>query len=521
MKKEDIVDKTLKIFENNVVDYDLSSREGYEYSLEALEKDHSDYKLLENSVKRISAYSSYYSADLNSDNISMKIYRVVPTEKATNECKTSTDSEILLLHGTKGKNVDGILKKGFLPQKKGNHEPCVFLTNDIFRAACKGNSYVIDQGVVKENFHLFVTKLTKPSEPERSYEGENARQGNPMKDPATCNCSEPVNFEQVTPETVYDSENNKIVHGTFGVKAGDSNVMRGYPDLVTPAYLIVVQQNPSVSKMVQDLIYNELRVRRYDTQKVVYSVESSDLFCSASEDTNMESFEAEVAKELETCQKNRHEYAIKMFGEKTQSMMRQVMFDFYLDLLGGDRSCKYEAEILETENRDYQFVLRSVEDANGKNNPKVLEIFKLTRVLKFYDPHARYNRKKEGHQLLLCGVTSDKVEDILKSDFEFDHSALHEDFIVNHATNNFDMEFKKGLSYHYDGKKGEELIELSFVFVTSFSRGSEKFSGDCDRDSDGNYVKFGTFRENPEFSARFDRVTVTKTVPKYLIVFKK
>ena len=177
--------------------------------------------------------------------------------------------------------------------------------------------------------------------------------------------------------------------------------------------------------------------------------------------------------------------------------------------------------ILGSENRDYQFILRSIAHANEENNPKVFEIFKITRALKCYDPYAcnLNNRKKEGNQLLLYGVTSDKVEDILKSDFEFDHSALHEDFNVNHATNNLDMEFKKGLSYHYDGKKGEELLELSFVFVTSFSRGCENLAGD--RDSNGNCVRFGTFRDNPEFGARFDRVIVTKTVPKYLIVFKK
>ena len=55
------------------------------------------------------------------------MYRVNPTDATENETKTSKKLKLLLLHGTKGSNVAGILKVGFKPSKIGTFGPGEFI----------------------------------------------------------------------------------------------------------------------------------------------------------------------------------------------------------------------------------------------------------------------------------------------------------------------------------------------------------------------------------------------------------
>ena len=61
----------------------------------------------------------YGTTDCNLDNNERvsKIFRVVPNEKTLREPKSSSRSNILLLHGTKAPNVKGILRSGFKPSE--------------------------------------------------------------------------------------------------------------------------------------------------------------------------------------------------------------------------------------------------------------------------------------------------------------------------------------------------------------------------------------------------------------------
>ena len=148
LAKEQLNDIVNNLLEKSFVYDEVSSDQIYKYSLEVLEKDHSDYKLFDKCLKQ----EKYKGKTL-------KMYRVNPTDATENETKTSKKLKLLLLHGTKGSNIQGILKEGFKPSENGKFGPGVYLTNDYRTARHYGGCYVNDRGTVKKNIYLFVNEI--------------------------------------------------------------------------------------------------------------------------------------------------------------------------------------------------------------------------------------------------------------------------------------------------------------------------------------------------------------------------
>merc|ERR1739840_12292 len=89
------------------------------------------------------------------------IYRVKATGEDIEESKSSESSSLLLLHGTKGPNVEGVLKEGFRPSKSGNFGPGVYTTNSFNYANIYGNCFVNDEGIPRHLSYLFVNKVKR------------------------------------------------------------------------------------------------------------------------------------------------------------------------------------------------------------------------------------------------------------------------------------------------------------------------------------------------------------------------
>ena len=128
-EKEDLVEKAKKLLEYDTANFKTSLSEGFKYKLEVLNNDDSDYKLLESSFESNRESENdflYGKIDCNShenDNV-LNIYRVVPTNETSNN---SGHSNMLLLHGTKAPNVEGILRTGFKPSETGTYGAGVYL----------------------------------------------------------------------------------------------------------------------------------------------------------------------------------------------------------------------------------------------------------------------------------------------------------------------------------------------------------------------------------------------------------
>ena len=93
----------------------------FKYKLETLTaNDLKDYQLLKHSLS------------LTKEQKISRVYRVVPTSAAATN---SEEAQELLLHGTKAKNVMGILKVGFKPSEaRGLNGHGIYLTDDCRKA---------------------------------------------------------------------------------------------------------------------------------------------------------------------------------------------------------------------------------------------------------------------------------------------------------------------------------------------------------------------------------------------------
>ena len=82
-----------------------------------------------------------------------------PVDNSENKSNNIDGSSLLLLHGTEGKNVKGILKEGFKPSRKGALDSGVYLTNHFSLARGYGNCLVIDKEFVKGMSYVFAVKV--------------------------------------------------------------------------------------------------------------------------------------------------------------------------------------------------------------------------------------------------------------------------------------------------------------------------------------------------------------------------
>ena len=158
-----VFEKAKELCEYDVSNFKEPVLPGFKYKLELLKNNDPDYKLLENSIKfddNFETENSRYQLDIRNKIKDLKIYRVVSND---NIAKESSDSnQILLLHGTKAQNVEGILKTGFNPSKNGSYGPGVYLTNSFDYAYNYSKSYATEEKVIKKFRHFFVNNVPNP-----------------------------------------------------------------------------------------------------------------------------------------------------------------------------------------------------------------------------------------------------------------------------------------------------------------------------------------------------------------------
>ena len=323
--KEEVIEKAKKLLDANTVNIELlPSNQGSKYSLEVLEKDHSDYKLIKQSLDKHT-----------SNNKTLKMHRIIPTDTAENQSITSECSDILLLHGTKGSNVKGILKEGFKPSTNGRHGPGVYLTNYYHMASGYSGCYVNNQGLVKESSFVLVNRVKKTEESQRRYKGNNVFQEYTDKEAIvqTFNykSGNQINEPEDPEQTKYDSNNNRIIQGTFNCEE-KSNIVLAHHDLVIPAYLIEIQENVNVKTMVDDLLQlkGDSKFQKIMKTKAISLMKASkvDYKDKNLKSVTLKDLTTELENELVANQETQLNYIIEQLDCKMSSVMQQLSFQF-------------------------------------------------------------------------------------------------------------------------------------------------------------------------------------------------
>ena len=317
VKRDYLIKEANELFEYNTSNFKHSS-EGLKYTFELLKKDDPDCNLLKESLDLDSETETFSGTvlkkdlDLHDKSIVYKIYRIRTTANAVAQSQTSNKSNILLLHGTRGQNIKGILKEGFKPSQGGKFGPGVYLTNSFRWASSYGKCFINDEGTPKKMTYLFVNKVrlndaegpprklhkvtpskeptennpyfAKPNTPIPTYINgkkivhldilgflrhgvcwQDYNNGDQVLNVFKANSPSltQVNLKDSS-QDMFDSEENKISMGNFQVDVEDEKIAVAHHNLVTPAYLIEIEGKQSLSEFVNDILYVKFNVRRFN-----------------------------------------------------------------------------------------------------------------------------------------------------------------------------------------------------------------------------------------------------------------
>ena len=163
-EKGSIFQKAKDLCEYDVTSIKKSVLPSFKYKLKLLKNIDPDYKLIESSINfnnDITTNKNYrYQLDVRRKTNGLKIYRVLSNDIIST--RSSDCDQILLLHGTKAQNVEGILKTGFKPSQTGSYGPGVYLTNSFDYAYNYSKSYATEEKVIKKFRHFFVNNVPNP-----------------------------------------------------------------------------------------------------------------------------------------------------------------------------------------------------------------------------------------------------------------------------------------------------------------------------------------------------------------------
>ena len=471
-----------------------------------------------------------------------------------------------MLHGTHGPNVEGILKEDFRPSQAGAFGPGIYLTNSFQMAFKYGSCYANEDGVAKQMSYLIVNKVRQPNE-EKPFEQRNKTLdskesiGNKLSfgkltssKPTYSSSSKSVQYEscfqdylnmepelnifqgnfhskkglEVSSKDMFDSDNNKILEGTFQVSLDEVIIAVAHHKLVTPTYVIAIEVKKDVCRLVKDILYKKFDVHRFieETNNMLQcpsvSKDSVDQNISDFIDNcSLEKFNVELEKEITSNQNAQVDFLKSKFGNNVTSFLNQLSFNFSsLFRTNSNDTNKYKTELLQTVDKDYQFLLRSLTDDDCKDNPNIVNIFKITSVDKNED------RRIINNTLYLQGVKSDKVVNILKSGYPlsselfekqckeecFGENVLRTDNCSCIVSNSLDRELPKGISYC---NVDDEVKKIAFVFVASSGHVSslDYARTSANTDSRGCSIVCDSFR-----GSMSSKESILGMVPAYLVV---
>ena len=520
-------DETVKMFEKakELCEYDVANFKksvlpGFKYKLELLKTNDLDCEFLENSIKSNDNFLTKilkYLLGIKNKTEGLKIYSVVPNDNILTE--SSDSSQILLLHGTKAQNVEGILKTGFNPSKKGSYGPGVYLTNSFKYAYDYCKSYATEENVIKHFRHFFVNSVPNPEicQDNKPYQNNTSFEDYLKNEPSVKMYSYSLNklSSKVgeSHKALYDSYNRNIFNGSFQ-NIDQQKIALAHHHLVVPAYLIEIEKKIDIDYIVNEILFDCLNIecciendsvndmKRKTNKENTSKNEVSDFVFTMIEE-NLKKIIDRNYHALIDCLTSELEY-------ETNSVIKQLSFQFssiYKE--NNDEKRKFIKELLHKDDDDYKFILRSIDNKNAKNFPKVRQIFRINPV----DKSEVLNLKEK--YIYLNGVKADKVQYVLTNGYPNDQSSVKEfDSVLQQTTTVLSIATCFGRNYC---EVDITVKKLSFVFVVCSNDNYKNMKKKTIiEDSRKSVTKEGIFSnvKNGVLKNNFD------LIPAYLIIFE-
>ena len=541
--KEELVENAKNKFEYDIKNFKNTSSESFNYKLKSLNNDDSDYKVLESTfslndqakgVPSLNDFMDQLVSNNEKQNKSFKIYKVIPTDTTSTEPNTSNCSKVHLLHGTKSQNVEGILRTGFKPSKSGLYGPGVYLTNSVEVAHRYGTCFAQEKGIVKKFRYLFVNKVdcTNVLSPKNVFDNPKSYKEYLNKKPVvqifSAHTQISTRFEDST-SNKYDSSQVKILQGTFERDVEKEKIVLSHDTFVVPAYLIEIEEKQTVDQIVEEILYNDLKLERFTRNSEPSTKYQKKNRVKETSKQNQESTSDKVSKALVKEINANRQAKLEILWSKHDNYMESIMEQLSFKIRSiiettKKEKVKYQAEILKTEDDGYKFILRSVENNKNAINKKVLHVLKIKSVNK------RKDDQLKGEYLFFNGIKSNKVTNILTSgypsggnvDMNFNKRVSQrmqgirditaQDNDTYKATLCLEDEICKGSSYYEDDNVVKELF---FVFVATSRFGSHDPIVDTEVDTDTRGSCFNV----KQMRSRKRNLRKPCIIPAYLIIF--
>ena len=518
-------DETVKMFEKakELCEYDVANFKksvlpGFKYKLELLKNNDPDYELLKDSIgfnDNSTTMNARLRFELKQKTKALKIYRIVPNE--TFSIKSSNSDQILLLHGTKAQNVEGILKTGFDPSQKGSHGPGVYLTNSFSYAYDYSDSFASEENTIKHLRYFFVNSIPNPvlCSQDNQFRNMSFDDYLTLEPSVKIYKNESKQLVEVEKSTLdmFDSQNRKISEGSLQ-NHDQLKIALAHHNFVEPAYLIEIEEKSSVDDVVNGTLYNCLKMIEYDKISGLFykdkrTIKESSFKRNKSE-FSFAMIEEYFKNEIIRNHQAEVQYLTMNFENRAYKIMKQLSVQLS-SILKDDKKRKCSIELLKKENDDYKFILSSFEKRDVGKWQKVKELFKI------HDNDKEDDLRFKQKYLYLKGVQADNVKDILVNGYPRTLNGLDEsDSSLFQPTTNIHRAIYQGSNFcEVDNK----VKQLSFVFVVCSKAKYKEFN--CKdmkmiEDSRKSLTRKGLFSDNEYGTVK----THLDLFPAYLIVFE-
>ena len=388
--RDKLVKKAIHVITSSTLD--LSTRRNAKYEIEPLDADDFDAKLLNSTMG--------FDQTNPPVNKVVELYRVIPRDDMCRE--NSTTSNLLVLHGTKARNVSGILRNGFLPSKHGKYGPGVYCSNSLHLATDFGHCYRLEDNQVKTCYYVFVNKVPiNNSTPKGKMKNLNDYN---KKTPRVQIFNEETEDEvtDINEDTFhFDTHLNKIlddfreIRWFKEVEDKDVLVFLSHHEITVPCYLVQIREQENLNWCISNILYHTLDVTPYRRQH-------PDYFAEDTVTTDLETLKEAVESELDSNHTAEIDRINEKFESGIRSIMRQVKFKITkLRTLITSRKFKHVVSVLETKDPDYSFISDSIESS------KIIQMYKITPL------DLRVANDLKYSELFLHGVQQSRIEDVI------------------------------------------------------------------------------------------------------------